>query len=63
VNVLVSLLLDAVAVVVVVVVAVVFVFVFAAAVYTNLRLSASKPISMCTEKIRLFATVYSSVFV
>ena len=49
--------------VVVVVAVVVFVFVFSAAVYTNLRLSASKPISMCTKKIRLFATVYSNVFV
>lgn len=38
-------------VVVVVAVVVVFVFVFPAAVYITLRLSASKPVSMCTKKI------------
>ena len=50
-------------VVVVVVVAVVFVFVFPAAVYITLRLSVSKPVSMCSEKIRLYATVYSRLCV
>jgi predicted membrane-bound dolichyl-phosphate-mannose-protein mannosyltransferase len=47
----------------VVVVVAIVVFVFAVAVYTTLRLSASKPISTCSKKIRLFATVYLRVFV
>ena len=49
----------AVVVVAIVTVVVVVVFLFAAAVYTTFRFNASKPISMCTKKIRLFATVYS----
>lgn len=46
-------------VVVVVAVVVVVMFVFSAAVYITPRLNASKPVSMCSKKIRLFATVYS----